>query len=139
MSTAEKYIVYGPFDTLKRLSPALVDETKPKHAYTYQSDEAFISVAVYEEAQKLMNTSTGLTCIIELSGKSLKIEIITTGGRTGFRGSASETEIPITEQIKDFILDFTKRFGLTIQENRPVVQEQQTDEAAETSQEDDES
>lgn len=137
MSSVEQYIVFGPLDTLKRLSPALINETKPKHSYAYESDQANIHVSVFEEAQKLMNTSTGLTCITELSERSLKIEIIATGGRMGFRGSASDTEIPITEQVKDFILDFTKRFGLTIQDNSPVEEDQEEETVDLSSEEDD--
>lgn len=123
MSSAEKYIVYGPSDTLLRFGPALIEETKPKHSYAAEKDTLSVYVAIYEDTQKLLNTSTGLTVIFEKSDKSLKIELIATGGRTGFRGSAADSEVPITEVVKDFILDFTKRFGLTIQENKPVEEE----------------
>ncbi len=125
MSTAEKYIVYGPSDTLLRFGPTLVDETSPKHSYSAETDGLNVTVAVYEDTQKLMNTSTSLTVIFEMSGKSLKIEIVATGGRTGFRGSSADTEVPITETVKDFILDYTKRFGLTIQENKPVEESEE--------------
>lgn len=118
MNSEQKFIVFGPVDTLKRLGPALIDEEKPKYHYSFSSKEPTIEIqiAVFEEYQRQLNSSTALTVIFELSGKSLKIEMLPTGGRMGFRGSAIDDERPLNEKVSDFIFDFAKRFGLTVQE-----------------------
>lgn len=118
MNSEQKFIVFGPLDTLKRLGLALVEEEKPKYKYLYSLKEPSVNilVAVFEEYQRQLNSSTALTVIFELSGKSLKIEILPTGGRMGFRGSSLGSERPLNEIVTDFIFDFSKRFGLTVQE-----------------------
>lgn len=118
MRSTDKYVVYGPGDTLRRMMPALLKEHDPKYQYQHNSadDKEIITIAVYEEYQKQINASVTVTLVADFNPKRLRIEITTTGGRMGFRGSSLNVEQSIYESLTDFILDFTKRFGLTLQE-----------------------
>lgn len=118
MQSARKFIVFGPTETLKRFGPALLDEIKPKYSYEFSpsNGEDHLLVAVFEEYQRQLNSSTALTSIFEFSGKSLKVNILPTGGRMGFRGSSLDNERPLMEQVIDFITDYAKRYGLSVQE-----------------------
>lgn len=118
MATVSKYIVYGPADTLRRMPNQLFDEIEPKYLYNYSSSETSdeVHVAVYEKYEKQINASVTLTCIIEFTGKQNRFELQKTGGRMGFRGSSLDDEKQtIDDEVTDFILDFGKRFGLTVQ------------------------
>lgn len=118
MRSTDKYLVYGPSETLRRMTPHLLKEFGPKYHYSYTSpdEREQVDVAVYEEYQKQINASVTLTLVSECDGKKLRYEITTTGGRMGFRGSSLNVEQSIYESITDFILDFTKRYGLTLQQ-----------------------
>ncbi len=124
MKSVSKYLIYGPADTLRRIPANLFKSEEPKYLYKYESsssDDA-VHVAVYEQYEKQINASVTLTVIIEFTGKETRIEIKKTGGRMGFRGSSlDEEKRTIDDEVVDFILDFTKRYGLTVQE----VQEQE--------------
>ena len=124
MKSVSKYLIYGPADTLRRIPANLFKSQEPKYLYKYESsssDDA-VHVAVYEQYEKQINASVTLTVIIEFTGKETRIEIKKTGGRMGFRGSSlDEEKRTIDDEVVDFILDFTKRYGLTVQE----VQEQE--------------
>ncbi|WP_445666575.1 hypothetical protein [Fodinibius sp. AD559] len=127
MATVSKYLVFGPADTLRRMPEQLFNDIEPKYLYKYQStdngDE--VHVAVYEEYEKQINASVTLTCIIEFTGKQNRFELKKTGGRMGFRGSSlDEEKRTIDDEVIDFILDFGKRFGLTVQQEK----EQQVEE-----------
>jgi hypothetical protein len=113
-----KYVIFGPADTLKRIGTGLVEELKPKNSYEFQheNNETLIIVAVFEEYQRHINSSTSLTCIYEFSNRSVKYELMPTGGRMGFRGSSMDVERTIVASVIDYITDFSKRFGLTLQE-----------------------
>lgn len=126
-SSTTNFIVYGPADTLKRMAPALISEIKPKYLYKYNSSDSIdeIYVAVYEEYQKQINASLTLTTVIEFTGKSIRFELTTTGGRVGFRGSSLEEDETIKDEVGDFILDFGKRFGLSVQEESEEKQTSQ--------------
>ncbi|TYP94102.1 hypothetical protein LX73_1827 [Fodinibius salinus] len=118
MATVSKYIVYGPADTLRRMPNQLFDKIEPKYLYNYSSSETSdeVHVAVYEKYEKQINASVTLTCIIEFTGKQNRFELQKTGGRMGFRGSSLDDEKQtIDDEVTDFILDFGKRFGLTVQ------------------------
>lgn len=118
MATVSKYIVYGPADTLRRMPNQLFDKIEPKYLYNYSSSETSdeVHVAVYEKYEKQINASVTLTCIIEFTGKQNRFELQKTGGRMGFRGSSlDEEKQTIDDEVTDFILDFGKRFGLTVQ------------------------
>lgn len=120
MQKAESYVILGPSVTLHKFIPSITDETSPKFLYKYESEETgeSVYVFVFEEQKKVTNESQCLTLVVESSERSVKIELMPSGGRTGFRGGSTDGEPPVYDQVKDFILDFTKRFGLTIQDNK---------------------
>jgi hypothetical protein len=118
MNNITKYLVYGPNDTLRRLPVKLLDALEPKYLYTYKSsshkDEIY--VAVYEQFEKQINATITLTCVIECTAAQTRIELKKAGGRMGFRGSSLSEEKNIESDVVDFIMDFSKRFGLSLQE-----------------------
>lgn len=118
MSTVTKYLVYGPNDTLRRMSPKLFEAIEPKYLYTYNSETSKdqIYVAVYEQFEKQINATITLTCIIECKSSRNRIELKKAGGRMGFRGSSLSEDKNIESDVVDFILDYAKRFGLSLQE-----------------------
>ncbi len=120
MQTAESYVILGPSVTLHKFLPSITDETSPKYLYRYESEQTgdSVHVFVFEEQKKVTNESHCLTLVVESSDKSIKVELMPSGGRTGFRGGSADGEPPVYDQVKDFILDFTNRFGLTIQDNK---------------------
>lgn len=127
MATVSKYLIFGPSDTLRRMPGQLFDNIEPKYLYKYKSSDTKdeVHVAVYEEYEKQINSSVTLTCIIEFTGKQNRFELKKTGGRMGFRGSSlDEEKRTIDDEVVDFILDFSKRFGLTVQQEK----EQRTEE-----------
>lgn len=104
----------------------LFDELEPKYLYKYDSSEHddVVHVAVYEEYEKQINASVTLTCIITFTGKKIRFEVKKTGGRMGFRGSSlDEEKRTIDDEVIDFILDFSKRFGLTVQQEKEESEE----------------
>lgn len=121
MNSHSTYFVFGPTATLRRMSSTLFKEHAPKFLYEYspEGSSETVYVAVYEEYEKQINSSVTLTCILESSGKHNKIVLKKTGGRMGFRGSSLSEERNVESTIIDFILDFTKRHGLTLQEEQP--------------------
>lgn len=126
MATVSKYLVFGPADTLRRMPQQLFNDIEPKYLYKYQSSDTGdeVHVAVYEEYEKQINASVTLTCIIEFTGKQNRFELKKTGGRMGFRGSSlDEEKRTIDDEVTDFILDFSKRFGLTIQQEKDQATE----------------
>jgi hypothetical protein len=136
MNTTRKFIIFGPFDTLKRMGPELIAELKPKYQYEYHSTEieTDIYVVVFEEYQRQINSSTSLTGIIEASNKMLKVQMMATGGRMGFRGSSWGAERPLIDMLTESVKDFSKRYGLTIQE----LKDEPTDDKVDINFDDDE-
>jgi hypothetical protein len=118
MSTLTKYFVYGPNDTLRRMAPKLFETLEPKYLYKYSSaetgDEVFVSL--YEQYEKQINATVTLVCVIECADKKNRIELKKAGGRMGFRGSSLSEEKSIEADVIDFIMDYSKRFGLSLQE-----------------------
>ncbi|NBB76272.1 MAG: hypothetical protein GVY02_02735, partial [Bacteroidetes bacterium] len=45
-----------------------------------------------------------------------RVEMKKAGGRMGFRGSSLSEERNVEADLVDFIMDFSKRFGLSLQE-----------------------
>jgi hypothetical protein len=120
MSTVTKYLVYGPPSTLRRLPAKLLEQNEPKFLYTYDvpaSDDK-IYVAVFEQYEKQINATITLTCIIECNNTFNRIEMKKSGGRMGFRGSSLSEEKSIEADVVDFIMDYSKRFGLSLQEEQ---------------------
>lgn len=129
MSTLTKYLVFGPADTLGRMPAQLFKEQEPKYLYKYSSSEHDdeVYVAVYEEYEKQINASVTLTCVIECKGKQNRFELKKTGGRMGFRGSSlDEEKRTIDDEVVDFVLDFAKRYGLTVQEVKDQAPEKES-------------
>lgn len=118
MSTVTKYLLYGPNQTLRRLPAKLFEQSEPKFLYEYKSstDDDEIFVAVYEQYEKQLNATITLTCIIECTNSYNRIEMKKAGGRMGFRGSSLSEEKNIESVVIDFIMDYSKRFGLSLQE-----------------------
>jgi hypothetical protein len=118
MSTVTKYLVYGPNDTLRRLPLKLFEDQEPKYLYKYNATEGNdqVFVAVYEQFEKQINATITVTCIIECTNAHNRIEMKKAGGRMGFRGSSLTEEKNVESDLVDFIMDFSKRFGLSIQE-----------------------
>ncbi len=127
MSTVTKYLVYGPNDTLRRLPLKLFEEHEPKYLYKYNASEGNdqVFVAVYEQFEKQINATITVTCIIECTNSRDRIEMKKAGGRMGFRGSSLTEERNVESDLVDFIMDFSKRFGLSLQEE---VEEKSTEE-----------
>lgn len=118
MSTVTKYLVYGPNDTLRRLPLKLFEQHEPKYLYKYNATEGSdqIFVAVYEQFEKQINATITVTCIVECTKTHNRIEMKKAGGRMGFRGSSLSEERNVESDLVDFIMDFSKRFGLSLQE-----------------------
>ncbi|SHE81167.1 hypothetical protein SAMN05443144_103232 [Fodinibius roseus] len=127
MSSVSMYLVFGPAGTLRRMPAQLFSSIEPKYTYKYDSSDHNdeVHVAVFEEYEKQINASVTLTCIVEITGKQNRFILKKTGGRMGFRGSSlDEEKRTIDDEVTDFILDFAKRFGLTVQKE----QDQETEE-----------
>ncbi len=121
MDSVSKYVIYGPGSTLKRMPAQLFDSIEPKYLYKYEASDHndVVHVAVYEEYEKQINASVTLTCVIAFTGKKIRYELKKTGGRMGFRGSSlDEEKRTIDDEVVDFILDFAKRSGLTVQREK---------------------
>lgn len=120
MSTVTKYLVYGPPSTLRRLPAKLLEKNEPKFLYTYDAPagDDKIYVAVFEQYEKQINATITLTCIIECNNTFNRIEMKKSGGRMGFRGSSLSEEKSIEADVVDFIMDYSKRFGLSLQEEQ---------------------
>lgn len=129
MSTVTKYLVYGPPSTLRRLPAKLLEQNEPKFLYTYDATagDDKIYVAVFEQYEKQINATITLTCIIECNNTFNRIEMKKSGGRMGFRGSSLSEEKSIEADVVDFIMDYSKRFGLSLQEEQDEKPAETTD------------
>lgn len=118
MNSHTTYLIYGPAATLKRMSSKLFADLEPKFLYSKNFDgiDDEFYIAVYEEYEKQINSSVTLTCILECSSKLNKVVLKKTGGRMGFRGSSLSEDRNVETNVIDFIFDFAKRYGLTVQE-----------------------
>ncbi|MCG8374367.1 MAG: hypothetical protein MI700_12570 [Balneolales bacterium] len=110
------------------MSSKLFSDYEPKflHIRKFESIQTEIAVAVYEEYEKQINSSVTLTCIFESTPQQNKIVLKKTGGRMGFRGSSLSEEQNVEANVMNFIFDFTKRYGLTLQEE--LVSDQKEEE-----------
>lgn len=131
MSTVTKYLVYGPKDTLRRLPLKLFEDQEPKYLYKYNATEGNdqVFVAVYEQFEKQINATITITCIIECTDSQNRIEMKKAGGRMGFRGSSLTEEKNVESDLVDFIMDFSKRFGLSLQEEVDDENDEDEDES----------
>jgi hypothetical protein len=132
MDSVDKYIIFGPAAALKRLPLQLFDNLEPDYLYQYDSstNDDIVHVAVYEEYKQQINAGITLTCIISLSGKKMRFELIQSGGRMGFRGSSLDKEKhTINDELVDFMVDFSKRHGLTFQQEQEKNEQAEEDNA----------
>ena len=120
MSTVNKYMVYGPLSTLRRLPEKLLEQNEPKYLYKYEAPDSGdqIFVAVFEQYEKQINATITLTCVMECTNTYNRVEMKKSGGRMGFRGSSLSEEKNIEADVIDFIMDYSKRFGLSLQEEQ---------------------
>lgn len=120
MNSHTIYLIYGPFASLIRISEKLFTDHPPKflHSRSFNAIQTKLDVAVYEEYDKEINSSITLTCIFETTPQHNKILLKKTGGRMGFRGSEISGQQSLEKSVTDYIFDYSKRFGLTVQEER---------------------
>lgn len=120
MNSHTTYLIFGPSASLKRMAEKLFSEHTPKflHTRAFETLQTKFDVAVYEEYDKQINSSITVTCVFETSPQHNKILLKKTGGRMGFRGSAISDQQSVEKIVMDFIFDYSKRFGLTVQEER---------------------
>ncbi|MCC5934603.1 MAG: hypothetical protein LAT75_01480 [Candidatus Cyclonatronum sp.] len=123
MDSVRKFMIYGPSDTLQMFAGSLADKTKPQYHFAHHISETghVISVFIYEEHRKLINSSTTVTALIKTLSDKIEIDFVITGGRMGFRGSSASSdniEPLIQDVVYGFIVEFSGRFGLTIQESK---------------------
>lgn len=118
MNSHTTYLVFGPSATLKRMSTKMFTEYPPKflHSRNFESLQTNMDVAVYEEYEKQINSSITLTCIFETTLSTTKSSWKKPASAMGFRGSSLTEQQKIEESVMDFIFDFAKRYGLTVQE-----------------------
>ncbi len=125
MDSVRKFLLFGPEDSLQRLGSVLVADTKPQYTFQYinESNKDKVYVYNYEEHQKLINSSTTVTLVILEQSDRVVIDFIVTGGRMGFRGSSysnDTAEALIQDTVYDYLIDFSRRHGLTMQETKPT-------------------
>lgn len=124
---------------MRRMAPKLLDDIEPKYLYKYNStannDEIY--VAVYEQFEKQINATITLTCIIECTDSQNRIELKKAGGRMGFRGSSLSEDKSIEANVVDFIMDFSKRFGLSMQEEIPKSTAEKESDSSDSTEDDD--
>lgn len=132
MSSHLTFLVYGPTETLLRMPIKLFSAIQPKYKYEYisRADQKLIAVAVFEQFEKQLNVTSTLTCVIECSPESNRIELYKSGGRMGFRGSSVSDQKSIEAEVVSYISDFSKRMGLTLREE--VAEEEKEKEQEES-------
>jgi hypothetical protein len=134
MDTFRTYNIFGPSVATKRMRTQLFENIEPKHTskYTSSGHNDTVHVAVYEEYEKQINASVTLTCVFIFTGKKMQIDLIKTGGRVGFRGSSlTDKQRTIDDEVIEFIKDFGKRHGLTVQQQDQNEEEKEEKEPQE--------
>jgi len=117
MSTVTKYLIYGPKDDLKRLPEKLVSAHPPKFLFKHESTAGSdrVYVTVYEEYDKQTNSTVSVVCIAEYTPEHTRVHLKKSGGRLGFKGSSLREEKNIESDLIEFIIDYTTRYGLSLQ------------------------
>jgi len=100
---------------------AMLEETSPVHSFTRSiTENQKIWVLLYEDQNTAVQSSRCVTCILSERANSLDLEIADIGKQSGFRGSQGLEDQPVYDQILDFVLDFSKKYGLTVQNKKEV-------------------
>lgn len=117
MSTITKYLIYGPKDDLKRMPEKLLSSHPPKFTFKHESSSGVdrVFVMVYEEYDKHTNSTVSVVCVSEYTLEHTRIHLKKSGGRLGFKGSSLREEKNIESDLIEFIIDYTTRYGLSLQ------------------------
>lgn len=121
MAKISRFEVYGPLSTLKRIGEAMYTETPHIHHFVkdFESSQS-LRVYIYEDRNTAVHCSRCVTCIVSENSDSVEIEIADVGKQSGFLEAQNVQEPPVFDQLLDFILDFSKKFGLTVQRKREL-------------------
>ncbi len=118
--------IFGPVSTLKRIPEVMYEQTPHSHYFRRDISEGqSIRVFIYEDNNTAVHCSRCVTCIVSEDPSAIRMEIADVGKQSGFRGSQEPDEQPVYEQLMDFILDFSKQYGLTVQERTPELEEKE--------------
>lgn len=124
MANLSRFEIYGPSSTLKRIGEAMLNDTPHVHYFTRKiTDNQNVKVFIYEDLNTAVYCSRCVTCILSEHSFKVNLEIADVGKQSGFRGSQEPDEQPVYEQILDFILNFSKQYGLTVQNASPELQD----------------
>lgn len=111
--------IFGPVSALHRLSSVMHKETPHIHFFTRPvGDDQNVSVFLYEDLNTAVQSSRCVTCIVSENPNSLDLEIADIGRQSGFRGSQGMNDEPMYDQVVEFILDYGRQFGLTVQNRK---------------------
>ncbi len=124
MANLSRLEIYGPSSTLKRVGEVMLHETPHMHYFSREvAEHQNVRVFIYEDRNTAVHSARCVTCILSEFPSMVSLEIADVGKQSGFRGSQEPDEQPVYEQILDFILDFSKQYGLTVQNRSLEVQE----------------
>ncbi|MEX0679939.1 MAG: hypothetical protein WD097_01030 [Balneolales bacterium] len=119
MANISRLEVFGPKSSLQRMGESMLKETSHVYSFTREiSDEEKVWVFLYEDRSTTIQNTKCLTCILSEEAAKIRLEIVDIGKQSGFGGSSILEEQPIHDQLMEFILDFGKQFGLTIQNKK---------------------
>ncbi|MDI6400607.1 hypothetical protein QLX67_01275 [Balneolaceae bacterium ANBcel3] len=116
MANISRLEVFGPSSTLQRMGETMQKETPHVHFYKQSTGEGQnIWVFLYEDDNTAVQSSRCVACILSENSHSVSLELADIGKQNGFRGTQGLEEEPVFDQLLDFILDFSKQYGLTVQ------------------------
>ncbi|MBP3191998.1 hypothetical protein [Natronogracilivirga saccharolytica] len=119
MANISRFEVYGPQKYLLRMGEVMFRETPHVHYFSREvENNQHVRVYIYEDQNTGVQSSRCVTCILSELSASLHFEIADVGRQSGFRGSQGLEDQPMYDQIIDFILDFSKKYGLTVQNRK---------------------
>ena len=126
MANISRLEIFGPVSTLKRIGEVMLEETPHVHYFKRDISEGqCVRIFIYEDRNTAVHCSRCVTCILSEHPSVIRLEIADVGKQSGFRGSQEPDEQPVYEQILDFILDYSKQYGLTVQERNPELEEKE--------------
>ncbi len=124
MANLSRFEIFGPMSTLRRIGEAMLNDTPHVHHFSREiQDNQKVSVFIYEDHNTAVYCSRCVSCILSEHPSMVSLEIVDVGKQSGFRGSQEPDDQPVFEQILDFILDFSKQYGLTVQNKSPELQD----------------
>ncbi len=121
MAKIYRFEIFGPRPTLQRMGEVMYKDTPHIHYFERElTDQQYIRVFLYEDQNTTVQNSRCVTCIYSEYASSIQIDLADVGKQSGFRGSQGLEDQPVYDQILDFILDFSKQYGLTVQNKQEV-------------------